>query len=207
MHAAHEIARVEILAIHHGNRGISRSSGRSVGVASSNISPSCSQVPPKLSWDSRMAKLIRGHCDWRWYAQPIPEIPAPTIKTSKGRAFLRPASVGVALSAMSFDLFQLHPIAAGLAHMLPGSGLSDKSRRVTPPLRSISQAPTYVPATMRFVIGAPCQCKTRENADGPIVEKDRYNHRWLKRNRTRELSSVNSRALVVDGRLLGGRLW
>src|ERR1700722_11178517 len=98
---------------------------------------------------------------------------------------------------MSFDLFQLHPIAAGLAHMLPGSGLSDKSRRITPTLRSISQAPTYVPATMRFAIGVPCQCKTRENVDGPIVEKDRCNHRWLKRNKTRESSFVNSQALVV----------
>jgi hypothetical protein len=120
---------------------------------------------------------------------------------------LRSASVGVALSAMSFDLFQLHPIAAGLAHMLPGSGLSDKSRRVTPSLRSISQAPTYVSATMRFAIGAPCRCKSRENVDGPIVEKDRYNQRWPERNRTRESSFVNSQALVVDGGLLGGRPW
>jgi hypothetical protein len=62
---------------------------------------------------------------------------------------------------MSFDLFQLHPIAAALAHMLPGSGLSDKSRRVTPPLRSISQTPTYVP-TMTFAIGARANAKLGE---------------------------------------------
>lgn len=125
----------------------------------------------RSSWDSRMTKLIPGHCDWRRYAQPIPEIPAPTIKTSKGSGFLRPASVGVALSAMSFDLFQLHPIAAGLAHMLPGSGLSDKSRRVTPPLRSISRRLLTYPRLSDLLSGPRVNAKLGKMLMGRLSRK------------------------------------
>src|SRR5262245_1377448 len=40
-------------------------------------------VPPKLAFASSTAKLVPGHCLVRWYAAPTPEMPAPTISTSK----------------------------------------------------------------------------------------------------------------------------
>src|ERR1700742_3250033 len=41
------------------------------------------QVPPKVSCISRMTKLVPGILFRRCQALPMPEIPAPTISTSK----------------------------------------------------------------------------------------------------------------------------
>src|SRR5690348_5220202 len=42
-----------------------------------------SHVPPSALRASSTANVRRGHLSCRWYAAPIPEIPAPTISTSK----------------------------------------------------------------------------------------------------------------------------
>ena len=41
-----------------------------------------SQVPPMSERPSRMVNVRSGHSVCRWYAAPMPEIPAPTISTS-----------------------------------------------------------------------------------------------------------------------------
>src|SRR5215470_4102689 len=49
-----------------------------------------SQVPPMASRPSSTEKLLPGQRICRWTAAPIPEIPAPTMITSKDSIFQRP---------------------------------------------------------------------------------------------------------------------
>src|SRR5262245_10495866 len=49
-----------------------------------------SQVPPMASRPSSTAKVLPGQCICKWTAAPIPEIPAPTMITSKDSIFQRP---------------------------------------------------------------------------------------------------------------------
>lgn len=43
------------------------------------------QAPPRLSWASSMTKLRPGNRSCRWCAAPMPETPAPTMRTSTSR--------------------------------------------------------------------------------------------------------------------------
>src|SRR3954454_18875906 len=45
------------------------------------------QVPPKVSCSSKTTKLVPGSCFVRCQALPTPEMPAPTISTSKCSTF------------------------------------------------------------------------------------------------------------------------
>src|SRR6478735_5491787 len=59
-------------------------------------------VPPRSSCASRMTKLRFEDCSCRWRAAPIPETPAPTMRTSKW-----PASWTCSAVVMVCDLLSL----------------------------------------------------------------------------------------------------
>src|SRR5688572_19220421 len=92
-----------------------------------------SQVPPKLSCDSSTTKLFSGLCLVRWESPPTPEMPAPTIRTSK--CSVRAAAGRLARVAVS-----------GMGRLFLGwyagpTVLREHDRRSQPPIVAIRNPP------------------------------------------------------------------
>src|SRR5262249_9769301 len=86
-------------------------------------------VPPKLSWDSSTTKRVPGHCCVRWYAAPTPEIPAPTISTSKCSTFARSGGALVSVAFIDRVLSELAVGIRGTRECQPGAILARISAR------------------------------------------------------------------------------